>query len=267
MTAPTLTRPSSSSASWLRARPRWGACWRTALGWAFADLDELVIRAAGRTVPEIFAAEGRRASARARAARCARGGRSSAGSWSRPAVGPPAVRRTWRRCWSAGRVIALGVSPEEAIRRAGGASGRPLLDGKADPVGEARRLLRGATGRSTIAPTFACRPTGGRRGEIAAGAPGPDGRPAGGDVMSDTVRRRAGRACATTFASGRFTPTCRRRGDRRRAGPRHHRRRRAGRRGAGGALAAGRAAGRGAGARGCRTSSASICARARPART
>jgi shikimate kinase len=38
-------------------------------------------------------------------------------------------------------VIALAVSAEEAVRRAGGASGRPLLDGKADPLAAARELL------------------------------------------------------------------------------------------------------------------------------
>src|SRR5262249_55937956 len=34
----------------------------------------------------------------------------------------------------AGTVVALAVTPEEAVRRAGAASGRPLLDGRADPI-------------------------------------------------------------------------------------------------------------------------------------
>jgi shikimate kinase len=42
---------------------------------------------------------------------------------------------------AAGHVVALAVSAEEAIRRAGASSGRPLLDGNADPVGAARALI------------------------------------------------------------------------------------------------------------------------------
>jgi shikimate kinase len=41
----------------------------------------------------------------------------------------------------AGRVVALGVSPGEAVRRAGRASGRPLLDGAAEPTAAAAGLL------------------------------------------------------------------------------------------------------------------------------
>ena len=110
------------------------------LGWAFADLDELVTRAAGRTVPEIFAAEGeagfrRRESAAVREAAGRRRVVVATGG------GAACREENLAAMLEGGRVIALGVSPEEAIRRAGGASGRPLLDGKADPVGEARRLL------------------------------------------------------------------------------------------------------------------------------
>jgi shikimate kinase len=110
------------------------------LGWTFADLDELVTRAAGRTVPEIFAAEGE-AGFRRREGAAVR----EAASRSRVVVatggGAACREENLAAMLDSGRVIALGVSPEEAIRRAGGASGRPLLDGKADPVGEARRLL------------------------------------------------------------------------------------------------------------------------------
>jgi shikimate kinase len=110
------------------------------LGWTFVDLDELVVAAAGATIPEIFAREGepgfrrretgavRDAAARRRTV-IATGG----GAACRP--------ENLQAMLGAGRVIALAVSAEEAVRRAGGASGRPLLDGKADPVAAARELL------------------------------------------------------------------------------------------------------------------------------
>ncbi len=41
----------------------------------------------------------------------------------------------------AGRVVALGVSAAEAVRRTGRRSGRPLLDGSADPLAAATALL------------------------------------------------------------------------------------------------------------------------------
>src|SRR4029079_15633885 len=66
------------------------------LGWAFADLDELVTRAAGRTVPEIFAAEGeagfrRRESAAVREAAGRR--RAWCGRVDAPPCAEAAVRR------------------------------------------------------------------------------------------------------------------------------------------------------------------------------
>jgi shikimate kinase len=42
---------------------------------------------------------------------------------------------------AAGRVLWLDVSAEEAVARAGKASGRPLLDDETDPVAAARKLL------------------------------------------------------------------------------------------------------------------------------
>jgi shikimate kinase len=42
---------------------------------------------------------------------------------------------------AAGRVFWLEVSADDAVARAGKASGRPLLDGAADPKVEARKLL------------------------------------------------------------------------------------------------------------------------------
>ena len=110
------------------------------LGWAFADLDELVVRAAGRTVPEIFAAEGE-AGFRLRESAAVREAAGRRRVVVATGGGAACREENLAAMLERGRVIALGVSPEEAIRRAGGASGRPLLDGKTDPVGEARRLL------------------------------------------------------------------------------------------------------------------------------
>jgi shikimate kinase len=38
-------------------------------------------------------------------------------------------------------VVALSAPPAEVLKRTGGPSGRPLLDGAADPLAEAQRLL------------------------------------------------------------------------------------------------------------------------------
>ena len=42
----------------------------------------------------------------------------------------------------AGTVVALSAPPEEVLRRTGRLSGRPLLDGAADPLEAARDLLQ-----------------------------------------------------------------------------------------------------------------------------
>ena len=110
------------------------------LGWGFDDLDDMVTRAAGRAVADIFTAEGEggfrrresdalREAARRRRAVIATGG------------GAACREDNLVVMLDSGVVVTLVVSAEEAIRRAGATSGRPLLDGKADPVGAARSLL------------------------------------------------------------------------------------------------------------------------------
>jgi shikimate kinase len=110
------------------------------LGWGFVDLDDLVVAAAGRNVPEIFAAEGE-PGFRRRELEALR--RAAARPRTVVATGGGAVCREEALAivLDAGRVVALDVSAEEAVRRAGTGSGRPLLDGDADPLGAARRLL------------------------------------------------------------------------------------------------------------------------------
>lgn len=109
------------------------------VGYGFVDLDELVERLVGRSVPEIFRSGGEEAfrelEARATARLDDREGVVAAvgGGW----MARPALRTRWPdavRVW-------LRVGPEEAVRRLEGQLGsRPMLAGE-DPVGEARELL------------------------------------------------------------------------------------------------------------------------------
>jgi shikimate kinase len=112
------------------------------LDWFFVDLDKVIEDEAGRTVADIFAAEGEpgfrkretealREVVKRRKVVVATGG------------GAPCRKENIEAMLAAGRVFWLDVSPEEAVRRAGKASGRPLLDGAADPVAAARKLLDG----------------------------------------------------------------------------------------------------------------------------
>lgn len=112
-----------------------------ALGWGFADLDERIVAAAGMPITQIFAQEGEpafrarerdavRAAARERRMVFATGG------------GAPCFGDNLAEMRRTGRVVALEVSPEEAVRRAGRSSGRPLLDGAGDPLDAAAALLK-----------------------------------------------------------------------------------------------------------------------------
>ena len=117
-----------------------GAALAARLGWTHLDLDREIEREAGRSVREIFAAEGeagfRRMEAEAtrRMAGRARIVLSPGGGWmTNPALleslGPGTL------------CVWLQVSPEEAVRRSGAAPGeRPLLAGP-DPLSAVRRLL------------------------------------------------------------------------------------------------------------------------------
>ena len=110
------------------------------LGWAFADLDQAIAAAAGLSVAEIFAREGEAGFRRreTEALRAAAGGRRAV-----VATGGGAACREENLALmlSAGWVVALLVSPAEAIRRTGSRSGRPLLDGRTDPLAAATELL------------------------------------------------------------------------------------------------------------------------------
>jgi 3-dehydroquinate synthase len=110
------------------------------LGWGMLDLDDGIVEEAGMPVARIFAAEGE-AGFRAREARALR----AAGARRRTVIatggGAACSEDNLRAMLTAGRVVALGVTAEEAVRRAGAGSGRPLLDGTAEPVAAAAALL------------------------------------------------------------------------------------------------------------------------------
>ena len=110
------------------------------LGWAFVDLDEMIVGAAGVTVPEIFAREGESAFRR-RESEAVRAAAARPRTVIATGGGAACREENIAAMLAAGRVVALAVSAEEAVERAGATSGRPLLDGSADPVGAARALL------------------------------------------------------------------------------------------------------------------------------
>lgn len=116
-----------------------GAALAELLGWAHVDLDRDIEQHAGRSVREIFAAEGEpafrgmEAEATRRMAGRTRIVLSPGGGWiTNPALLDSLGPGTF--------AVWLQVSPEEAVRRSGDAPGeRPLLAGR-DPLGALRRL-------------------------------------------------------------------------------------------------------------------------------
>jgi shikimate kinase len=107
-------------------------------GVGFVDLDDLIVAAAGRTIPEIFAADGERGfrDLEAEAAASVAGERrvvaAGGGIVTRPEV-VDLMRRT-------GIVIWLDAAPETLAERVGTGAGRPMLSG--DPAGRLRELAR-----------------------------------------------------------------------------------------------------------------------------
>jgi shikimate kinase len=110
------------------------------LGRRFLDLDALVAEEAGMTIPQLFAAEGE-AGFRARESRAL--GRALEASDLVLATGGGAACREDNLALLLDRasVVSLEAPPEEILRRTGGGSGRPLLDGATDPLSRVRELL------------------------------------------------------------------------------------------------------------------------------
>jgi 3-dehydroquinate synthase len=110
------------------------------LGWAMLDLDDLIVAEAGMPVAGIFAAEGE-AGFRARESRALAAAAARHRAVIATGGGAACSEENLQTMLGAGRVVALGATAEESVRRAGAGSGRPLLDGKADPVAAAAALL------------------------------------------------------------------------------------------------------------------------------
>ena len=110
------------------------------LDWAFVDLDEVIEVAAGKTVAEIFAAEGE-AGFRKRETEALREVVQRRKTVVATGGGAPCREENISAMLAGGRVYWLDVTAEKAVERAGQTSGRPLLDNERDPVGAARKLL------------------------------------------------------------------------------------------------------------------------------
>jgi shikimate kinase len=111
------------------------------LDWAFVDLDKVIEDAAGKTVPDIFAAEGE-AGFRKRETEALREVAKRRKTVVATGGGAPCRDENIEAMLAEGRVFWLDVPAEEAVRRAGKSSGRPLLDAAADAVAAAQKLLR-----------------------------------------------------------------------------------------------------------------------------
>jgi shikimate kinase len=109
-------------------------------GWAFVDLDQVIVAVAGLPVAEIFAREGEDGFRR-REAEAVREACTKVATVIATGGGAACREENLQAMLAGGRVVALSATPAEVLRRTGGASGRPLLDGKIDPAGTAAALL------------------------------------------------------------------------------------------------------------------------------
>lgn len=110
------------------------------LGRVFEDLDDLIVRAAGIPIAEIFAREGE-AGFRRLETEVLRAAAAGQGTVVATGGGAACREENLALMLASGRVVALEVSAAEAVRRTGRRSGRPLLDGSADPLAAATELL------------------------------------------------------------------------------------------------------------------------------
>jgi shikimate kinase len=150
------------------------------IGWAFADIDDLVTKAAGLSVAQIFEAEGEEGFRR-RESDAIREAASRARAVIATGGGAACREENLALMLTAGRVVALAVSAEEAVARAGTDSGRPLLDAQADPLAFARELL------SVRAPFYA-------RAHLRVDTEGRASNDLAGEILSRLGLAAAGRA-------------------------------------------------------------------------
>ena len=109
-------------------------------GGRFIDLDDVIVADAGRSIPDIFRAEGEPGFRQREAAALARV-LGEVGVVIATGGGAACREPNLSLMLQKAEVVALAASPEETVRRTGARSGRPMLDGAADPLAAARELL------------------------------------------------------------------------------------------------------------------------------
>ena len=135
-----------------------GALVAAALGAPFVDLDEVIARSAGKSVPRIFAEDGEPAF-RALEAAAGRAALDGPAVVLAPGAGFFAQPVTRALAGGSGLVVYLQTEPGEAAARLGGAAGRPLLEGGA----AAERIAALLDAREASYAAAECTvPTGGR---------------------------------------------------------------------------------------------------------
>lgn len=111
------------------------------LGWPFVDLDELVERREGRTIPELFAEHGEAYFRTCELAATEAVRAAPVPSVVAPGGGWATVPGAVALLRPPARIIHLAVSPERALARLGGGRrSRPLLQ-RADPLAALEALL------------------------------------------------------------------------------------------------------------------------------
>lgn len=98
------------------------------LGRPFVDLDEVIVQQAGRSIPEIFAADGERGF-RAREREALKRTLARDGQVLAVGGGAPMAADTWRVLRDRNSVVALVASPATLRERLQNGAGRPLLEG------------------------------------------------------------------------------------------------------------------------------------------
>jgi len=111
------------------------------LGWEFRDLDEIIVAAAGKTIPELFADEGE-AGFRAREADAVRAAAGLRRTVVATGGGAACREENLAALLGSGVVVTLEVGPDEVLRRAGDPATRPLLATAADPRAAVLELQR-----------------------------------------------------------------------------------------------------------------------------
>ena len=115
-----------------------------ALGREFADLDAMIVETAGKSIADIFVDEGEPGFRKLESA-CLTRALDIPDRVLATGAGAACQPDNLSILLSKSTVVALSISAEEAVRRAGKASGRPLLDGLGgesdERLGGARALL------------------------------------------------------------------------------------------------------------------------------